>query len=179
MNIKYSYRISKYNPLNRNDNGTYAVNEWTSLSDVGRTYSGRKFTIEEYLCVEDKYVKAIKIFMYHLNITELQVETLDKWNAELKSTRFHQHYNSTMKSVYSKIQESDIIQSPEIEQITRLILREDIWCKFKYSSDFYVHFGYDYYMYLGGTKDCSKAIEEITHSGLFVEPYESPYWDEE
>lgn len=53
----YKYRISKYNPQYRNEEGCYTKNEWTSYSDIGTIYEGRKFTKEEYLYVEKNIVK--------------------------------------------------------------------------------------------------------------------------
>ncbi|WP_422658085.1 FHA domain-containing protein [Paenibacillus sp. EC2-1] len=43
----------------------------------------------------------------------------------------------------------------------------------------YVHFGYDYYMYIGISKECKDAIDSIQASGLFVEECESPYYKED
>ena len=39
----------------------------------------------------------------------------------------------------------------------------------------YVHFGYDYYMYIGSEKPLEKEIDSINRSGLFVENMVSPY----
>lgn len=30
-------RITKYNPDNRDENGSYKLDEWTSISDIGKT----------------------------------------------------------------------------------------------------------------------------------------------
>ncbi len=60
---------------------------------------------------------------------------------------------------------------------SRLILREDMWCKFE-SDNVSIHFGYDYYMYIGSNASCDSVIEQIRLNGLFVEPYRSPYLKE-
>lgn len=117
--------------------------------------------------------------MEYNDIPYLEIESLDKWEDCLETGRFSDYYTAEMENVYVTIREGDIVKSPNIEHLIRLILRENIWCKFKYSSDFYLHFGYDYYMYLGGSRDCTKVIKDIANIGLYVEPYESPYWDEE
>ena len=44
-----------------------------------------------------------------------------------------------------------------------------------YKKEFFVRFGYDYYMYLGAIKDCPSSREKVQNTGLFVEDYHSPY----
>jgi hypothetical protein len=65
----------------------------------------------------------------------------------------------------------------EVKEIVRLTLRAVIWCKLTLQQKFFVHFGYDYNMYIGSYKDCPKARMKIEKSGLFVETYTSPYLD--
>ncbi len=48
-----------------------------------------------------------------------------------------------------------------------------------YENKMYVHFGYDYYMYIGVNEKCLDAINSIQASGLFVEECESPYYQED
>jgi hypothetical protein len=38
----------------------------------------------------------------------------------------------------------------DIERICRLNLREALWCKLEDEGGQFVHFGWDYYMYIGG-----------------------------
>lgn len=39
----------------------------------------------------------------------------------------------------------------------------------------YVHFGHDYYMFIGSSTSCPLALKNIEKMGLFVEDFESPY----
>ena len=50
------FRITKYDP-SRRQGGGQSFDEWTSISDIGRSYVGTKLTKEEYLRVEDAYVR--------------------------------------------------------------------------------------------------------------------------
>jgi hypothetical protein len=43
----------------------------------------------------------------------------------------------------------------------------------------YVHFGWDYYMYLGIPIHCPNALSYAKEKGIFVEPFVSPYLDVE
>jgi hypothetical protein len=48
-------RITKYDPQNRDANGHYTlVDEWTSISDVGKSFQGKILTMEQYLAIEEK-----------------------------------------------------------------------------------------------------------------------------
>ena len=67
------------------------------------------------------------------------------------------------------------IDQLKIKDICRLILREHLWAKLGYDSKMYVHFGHDYYMYIGSLLSCEEAIKNITDQGFFVEKFKSPY----
>jgi hypothetical protein len=61
--------------------------------------------------------------------------------------------------------------------VCRLVLREILWCKLESENGFYIHFGYDYYMYIGGPAPSENSIAYGRQQGLFVEEMESPYLD--
>ncbi|MCQ6560079.1 hypothetical protein NNL21_15410 [Paenibacillus mendelii] len=84
-----------------------------------------------------------------------------------------------MKNLYDRIEEGDGLNRTETAILTQLALKEELGCRIKGKSQFYVHFGYDYYMYIGSVKPCDHAIHEIRKSGLFIEEYESPYQEDD
>jgi hypothetical protein len=51
MDMQHRYRVTKYDPENRDAEGNYLIDEWTSFSDVGRTFSGKELTEQEYFQV--------------------------------------------------------------------------------------------------------------------------------
>lgn len=51
-----TYRITKYNPKNREKDGVYSKDEWTSISDIGKSFGDYKLTASDYLKVEDQYL---------------------------------------------------------------------------------------------------------------------------
>ena len=171
----FSYQITKYNPQYRNPLGTYLKDEWTSISDVGKIYENREFTLDEYLKVEDGYIQAILLFMIFLNLESLTVTYLEKrttWN--VSSTP----YSKSMFGLYKKIMEGKQINTKEMGDAARLLLREFLWCKIE-NENMFVHFGDDYYMFIGSSKKISKSLrEKIEGFGLFVEEFESPYLPE-
>lgn len=54
------YRITKYPPQNRNEQGWYTKEEWTSYVDIGKVYDSGLFTLEDYLKVESNYCEEQK-----------------------------------------------------------------------------------------------------------------------
>ena len=148
----YQYRITKYNPIFRDEKGRYAPKEWTSFDDIEKVVS-----FEEYLRVEMAYIEVAQYFLREANIAELQIRGLE---------------NSKKLSV--EISEGKQLPFREMEPIFRKVLREEIWCRFEGKSAF-VHFGWDYYMYVGVSCYCPESVALAEKLGLFVEEFESPY----
>ena len=170
--IEYQWRITKYNPAYRSKQGCYTNNEWTSFYDVGKNYSGRVFAIEEYLQVEEKYVNAIINLMLAAKVPYLVVRNLYKWEQDFK---FMEYYSNRMIKLYNCVKNGYEIQGEDLREMIKLVLRENLGCQLFNNSNMYVHFGYDYYMYVGTNNSCSDTLEEIRKDGLFVEQCKSPY----
>ena len=168
----FFWRITKYNPKNRDFNGVYLKEEWTCYSEVGDIICGRVFTFEEYLEIENAYVSAIILFMECNNLENLQVTNLEK-NIKLKQDV---HLNEEMIALFNEAKEGLILNKDAIKLLARLVLREKLWCKLE-SKNIFVHFGWDYYMYIGSSSKCKESIRIIHQNELFVEEYESPYLD--
>ncbi|AKU99654.1 hypothetical protein AKJ09_06318 [Labilithrix luteola] len=69
------YRVTKYDPSIRASSGLY--DEWTSVSDVGRSFAGRVVTDADYLAVEDAYVESVRRLMRAASVNELVVKLCD------------------------------------------------------------------------------------------------------
>ena len=52
-------RLTKYDPRLRDGDGAYRHDDWTSVSDVGRTFAGRTLMVGDYRRVEEAYVATI------------------------------------------------------------------------------------------------------------------------
>jgi hypothetical protein len=148
----YQYRITKYNPVFRDEKGRYTSEEWTSFGDVGEIVS-----VKEYVRVETAYIGTALAFLREAGVVELQIRGLE---------------NS--KKLPILLVEGKQLSLQELESTLRNVLRDEIWCRFEGKSAF-VHFGWDYYMYVGVSKDCPEAYAFAEKSGLFVEDFQSPY----
>ena len=72
----YSYKVFKYKIKNKNE----IINEWTSISDIGKEYNGKQFKYEEYIKTENTYIEAINMFIKLNKIKELTIDELEKYN---------------------------------------------------------------------------------------------------
>jgi hypothetical protein len=164
------YRITKYNPKDRNEFGYYDsdYDDWTSFDDIGKDFKGKKLTLEEYLLYEDKYIIALEKIFIDLNIDELFIENirLNSISKEFKEKFINIDLNEIDFNNKDIIESSITIDSCYL--ISRLSLRELIDCDI-FHDKFLIHFGYDYYMYVFTSKKLSKSIKEIEDIGLYVE----------
>ena len=169
-----SYRITKYNPDKRTEQGHYLDNsEWTAISDINKP-EYNSVTYEEYEKVETAYVDAIKAIMLDNNLEFLQVDSLELHDKKQDFKKYEKtgrlkniivDFNMELKILKNGLQ----IGFSEIDKIIRLILRETVWMLL-INNNFEVRFGYDYYMYVKTNSIKESTIKEIEKTGLFLEP---------
>ena len=158
--MHYQYRVTKYDPSQRNSNGNFMKNEWTSHSDVGRIFDDVMLSESVYLDVEATYLFSVEAFLREAKIETLQLRGLE---------------NSRGRVLPEFIQPQAMLTIPQCVEFSRIALREIAWGKLVSPGRAYVHFGYDYYMYFGLPSKCPNAISAVQNRGLFVELCRSPY----
>ncbi len=78
--VKMTYRITKYNPKKRNEEGHYLdSSDWTSISDIGNP-AYNNLTFEDYESMETAYVESIKLILDEKNIKELDINEIEFYN---------------------------------------------------------------------------------------------------
>jgi hypothetical protein len=150
------YRVTKYNPAFRDQWDHYTRAEWIMFKDIGKTYSGVLFTREEYERVEEAYVQTALSFLRESGLFSMRVAGLE--NPRTQALDF---------------QNDSILPLDRIGEIIRRILREEFWCRLERSERF-IHFGWDYYMYIGVPHPCPTAEARAVELGLYVEEFASP-----
>ncbi len=153
----FHYRITKYDPLLRNENGHFVAEDWTSISDIGKIFGQKPLTQSAYQIVEDAYISTIESFLNEAQISAMTLAAIENHGTDFP------------------LKKGTSIEFKDILSISRLTLREELWAKFTIPGKAYIHFGYDYYMYLGVPKQCKLAIKSAHELGLFVESFRSPY----
>lgn len=143
-----NFRITKYDPKNRNSDGHYQVDEWTSPSEVGKTFDGIEFKECEYFEIEEKYLNAVIECLKSKSIKHLRVVELE--------SRFLQEYlldkdnqwlvNEEFKTI--ELFEDKKLEKDEIRIVIKMVLRGFLWCRLEINEQFSLRFGWDYYMYI-------------------------------
>lgn len=167
----FYWRITKYNPKNRDINGIYLLDEWTCYSQVGTMVDGKLLTYAEYLLTENAYINAVNLFMDCNNLAGLLITCLEKY-WELDEDL---NLDPTMIEFFKCLKNRRKLNKNEIEIAARLMLRNKFWCKLGIKNTMLVFFSYDYYMYLGSANKCENIIDKIQQSGLFVEECDPEY----
>ena len=154
------YRVTKYDPALRGPNGEYEGHDWTSFTQIGQSFGGGVLTEQECERVERAYVNAALAFLSESGITALRVKGLEN------SRRLPLTFD-----------EGDVLALGRVPDVIGRILREDFWCRLQ-TDDAFVHFGRDYYMYIGVPRRCIAAERIAAELGLYVEDFSSPYHEE-
>jgi hypothetical protein len=167
------FRVTKYDPWLRDANGYYLKrDEWTYFAQVGRTLGGETLTLEAYAETEDRYVEALFRFMAAAGTLMLRVTTLVKPLARRSKASA-----SPVDAMVRAVRNGDAFHGDTLAILVRCILRNEIWARLVADDGFFVHFGDDYYMYIGVNDD--EFIAPPMPPGIFVEPFHSPYHDED
>jgi hypothetical protein len=160
------YRLSKYNPALRDSNGAYTRLEWTSISDIGRTFDGVVVGLQDYMSIEDRYVRAISDIHHAAGCGGLVVRDLESFGDD----------DPIVAPEKPRVRDGAVIHHDALEAVVRACLREEIWCRLEAEDGaFMLHFGYDYYVYITTEAEIDNAIDRARSAGLFVEAHLSPY----
>lgn len=168
------YRITKYNPIYRPEEGGYSNDEWISISDIGLYFNGVQFTASEYFEMENKYWETIKYLLELCNIQTLKICGLEKYRDVPRFFTNNKYFD--ISPIEDGNLNKKIISMPEIEMILRLCLRGEIWCRLEHCTGSGVYFGYDYYMYFRANTEHTIDYTKIP-GGIFIETdgFEFPY----
>jgi len=164
------YRLSKYNPKYRDEYGNYTRQEWTAISDIDEigVFS------QEYLNVENNYIKAIIIILEYFEIEKLYVMQLEKDDNVLSDNEiikeYGQYFSQEMRECILCVQEGEELSKEKIEDVLKLTLREVIWCVlYSRTTHFVIKPGFDFYINIICMELPKKVIEEINKLEIFIE----------
>lgn len=165
------YRISKYNPLFRNDEGHYTKNEWTEFTDIGKIYDNIIFTYEEYLKIESKYINAILYIIKELRLKNVTLVGLNIYSN-------NENNENIEPELLHIIDELDLFNGSicvtieELSSYLKLNFRDLINFDVVIDNTNIITFGYDFYMYYHtkiSENEFDKIKESIENIGLFVD----------
>jgi hypothetical protein len=166
------YRVCKYDPAFRDENGAYQRDEWTSVSDIGRSFDGVVLDVHTYLSAEDAYVRAVREFMADAGVSTLRVVSL-KPAVDLDSLRRYGLPDANeLTRLVDELREGTELSGTELDQVCRLCLREVLPCRLESPGRLVARVGYDYYLHIGTAARSERAIAKVHELGLFV--HEAP-----
>ena len=167
-------RISKYDPKYR-VNGIFIGDDWTSVSEIGQCFNGEKLSKEQYRCVERKYADCILELCEISGQFEYTVKSY--WfshSARLMLNTLHYTFLLERNFRLPKWHNEQVVVGDDIALFVKDCLRESCWGKLEGRSS-YIHFGYDYYVYVGLELEAERLLEVVNKHGLFCEWMHSPY----
>lgn len=150
----HQYRVTKYDPQYRVD-GAYTRREWTSISDVGEVFDGAPFTIADYEEAEGRHIAFLCALAEQEGALPL---TIDHLESDHVTCPWHDRQQLTLAG---------------LPALLRDVLRERCWCRLT-GRNFFIHFGHDYYMYVGCSLEAAEASSLAGRFRLFAEPLLSP-----
>lgn len=164
------YRISKYNPLYRDENGNYTKDEWTAISDIENYINGEKLSLEEYLDTESKYIKILDSILDELSIEYLYVMELEGQRDSINDEYVFNGFTKDIVQMISSLKEGQELNRQEISYIVKGMLREIIWCGL-YSKTVHVIIksGFDFYINIICPKLSESIIKNAIREGIYVE----------
>jgi len=156
--MRHEYRVTKYDPKLRNALGHYQPVEWTFFAQVGKRVGGRVLTMAQYLRTEAKYLQVLEAMLREADIHELEARGF-----RAKPPRPGRGRARKTVTVSQAI------------GLARLALRERLDGMLVVPWRACVHFGWDYYLYVGLSRPTPEALGVARSLGLFVERCPSPH----
>ncbi len=109
--------------------------------------------------------------MGRCRIEQLRIESLEKRNPLDLTMDLSRDMADSLRDA----REGAWIKGSELKTVVQLVLREILWCRLRFPYRFFVHFGYEYYMYVGCRLNLEETRQTVADQTLFVEPFKSPY----
>ncbi|WP_330300338.1 S1 RNA-binding domain-containing protein [Streptomyces sp. NBC_00503] len=172
--LPYVYRVTKYDPADRDDHGHYAGTE-PAISDHGP--------------VEAAYLRAVAAFaedtgVDQLSIREPQLGGFAHSGLEPPVDGYGLAglfpvgpAGPTGPTGPAGFHDGALVPIGVGLELVRAMLRDSgVWCRLEAEGAFTVHVGWDQYLYLGSSRPCEAALDRTRALGLFPERLEkSPY----
>ena len=158
MSLRHQYRVAKYDPALRDASGAYTGDDWTMFAQIGETFAGARLTLPGYLDVEARHLVVLASFLEESGTTRLVAVGVEDAANTLR------------------VEEGAELSTVDAIEVVRQMLREEGWCRLEDDDRFYIHVGWDYYLYVGSERPCEESVAQAKSVGLFVDgDFPSPY----
>ena len=113
------YRITKYDPRLRDPRGAFTGDDWSSVSQIGKSFGGVTLTDEEYKRVEQAYIDVALAFLNESSITALKIDGLEN----------SRHQPLTFR-------DGSVVHHEQLAEVMRSLLRDRCWCRLQAEGSF-------------------------------------------
>ncbi|MFE7897077.1 RNA-binding protein [Streptomyces sp. NPDC057424] len=165
MQLPHVYRVTKYDPADRDEHGYYAGSQG-EFSDHGE--------------VEAAYLQAVAAFagdtgVDHLAVREPQVPSFVGFGVEPPVDGFG--LNGLFPAGPIGFHDGAEVPLGIGLELVRAMLRDNgAWCRLEVEGTFAVHVGWDQYVFISSVRPCDEALARTRALGLFPERIDaSPY----
>mgnify|MGYP000872317245 CR=1 FL=1 len=155
------------NHFSVNRSNSAEVDSWSSISDVGSSFSDGVLTAEGYLEVENEYVN----FVSHL-LPSIDVEMSGYKIKSLEDRRglfSLDEYCFGLDDPRVKLCGGELVSKCELLLIVRLCLRDLLWARLEKEDGSYITFGYDMNLYVGVRDEHITEIFSFKSDGLDID----------
>ncbi|GAA4072420.1 RNA-binding protein [Streptomyces shaanxiensis] len=163
--LTYVYRVTKYDPADRDGHGHY---------------TGPEDTVSDHGEIEASYLRAVAAFaadtgIDHLVVREPQVPSLAHLGVEPPVDGFG--LEGLFPSGQAGFHDGAQVLLDIALELVRVMLRDNgAWCRLEADDTFAVHVGWDQYLYISSSRPCEEALARTRELGLFPERLDaSPY----
>ncbi|MDQ0764795.1 S1 RNA-binding domain-containing protein [Streptomyces canus] len=163
--LPYVYRVTKYDPADRNEHGHY---------------TGAEPVTSDHGPVEAAYLRAVAAFAEEtgvnwLAIREPQIGGFAHFGLEPPVDGYG--LGSLFPAGLTGFHDGALVPIPVGLELVRAMLRDNgAWCRLEAEGAFAVHIGWDQYLYVGSGSPCDAALNRTRSLGLFPERlHASPY----
>ncbi|WP_040793638.1 hypothetical protein [Nocardia paucivorans] len=164
--LPFVYDVTKYDPADRDECGSYHGSENT-LSDHGE--------------VEAAYLTAARYFAEDTGVTRLEIrdpQVAGPINFGLEAPIEGHGLHGLFPPDLTGYHDGAWVPLDTGLELVRVMLRDNgAWCRLEVEGRFFIHIGYDQYMYIGSDRPCTRAVQRTRALGLFPRPRESSPYD--
>ncbi|WP_181697207.1 RNA-binding protein [Nocardia sp. GTS18] len=159
----YTYRVSKYDPDDRDEHGRYL---------------GAEDTDSDHDVVESAYLRAVAAFAEDAGVDQLAIR-----EPQIAAVDGHGLAGLFPPDLAGFHDGAEVSIAVGLELVRAMLRENGAWCRLEVEDVFTVHVGWDQYVYIGADHACERALSHTHTLGLFAErltasPYDAVLDDE-
>lgn len=159
------YKLQKYDPAAYDSRG-YTKDEWTDVSDIGRTFEGRPLSRAAYASVEDSYIEAIEALARENAADELRVYCEGMIPPSFKLAK--KYLFGVEWSAATSFRHGEWLSGERMSLFCRLCLRNIQGYALTNERTFFLSFSDEYYVHVGGAPATDDLLVRIRGLNLFL-----------